>query len=367
MSIQDIIEHFQEIIVQIATPTGTGTGFYLQDYDLIITNNHVVSGHRKVTVKAKHLEKKNTSVVFFDEKHDLAFLLPPVSMKHLLPATAGGYTSLKGGDTVIAIGHPFGLNYTATQGVVSHVDRIHNGLRYIQIDAAINPGNSGGPLVNAQGDIVGVNSFIIRGGNNLGFALPVSYLLDALRQYQPLYGTMAVRCPSCTTIVTEKSRDNGRYCPACGREISFPQDPPHRHVLLSGTPKLIEDILESMDIDPELARAGTGKWEVKHGSATISINYNPEQHFVIFDAFLCLLPKTGNREIYHFLLGENFSLNGGFFSLHEGNVVLSNLFFDTEITQENGSTLFSGLFEKADYYDTLLIETYHCLPIPQER
>ena len=86
----------------------------------------------------------------------------------------------KDGEVVVAIGHPFGLNYTATQGVISKVDRIRDGVKYIQIDAAINPGNSGGPLVNKEGEVIGINSFIIRGGDNLGFALPVSYLKEAL-------------------------------------------------------------------------------------------------------------------------------------------------------------------------------------------
>jgi serine protease Do len=69
------------------------------------------------------------------------------------------------------------------------VDRVRDGVKYIQIDAAINPGNSGGPLVNKQGEIIGVNSFIIRGGDNLGFALPVSYLREALEMYAPHRGT----------------------------------------------------------------------------------------------------------------------------------------------------------------------------------
>ena len=89
---------------------------------------------------------------------------------------------------MVAIGHPYGLNYTATQGVISKVDRIREGLKFIQIDAAINPGNSGGPLVNSNGEVIGVNSFIIRGGDNLGFALPVNYLKEALKLYLPNKG-----------------------------------------------------------------------------------------------------------------------------------------------------------------------------------
>src|SRR5205814_7233075 len=122
-------------------------------------------------------------------------------------------TEVQDGDEVLAIGHPYGLNYTATQGVVSRADRVQQGIHYIQIDAAINPGNSGGPLVNEEGEVLGVNTFIIKGGDNLGFALPVSYLKEALDQYLPIKGETAIRCPSCGTVVTEKTLDNGEYCP----------------------------------------------------------------------------------------------------------------------------------------------------------
>jgi serine protease Do len=109
------------------------------------------------------LKKRLSRVWYTDRKHDLAFLEAPKNIAfpdiHL-----GRYETMKDGDEVVAIGHPYGLNYTATQGVISKVDRIREGLKYIQIDAAINPGNSGGPLVNENGEIIGVNSFIIRGG-----------------------------------------------------------------------------------------------------------------------------------------------------------------------------------------------------------
>src|ERR1043165_586919 len=119
ISVQETIEKYQNAIVQIATKSGTGTGFYLQDYDIIVTNNHVIKGNRFVTVKSKSMQKRLAQVIFADERYDLAFLQPPINMKELPPIKLGDYISLKDGDTVLAIGHPYGLNYTATQGVVS--------------------------------------------------------------------------------------------------------------------------------------------------------------------------------------------------------------------------------------------------------
>jgi serine protease Do len=367
MSMQDIIERYQNTIVQIATKTGTGTGFYLCDYDLIITNDHVVKDNRKVTVKARTFDKKLADVVFTDEKYDLAFLMPPVSMTDFPELKLGNYELLNNGDTVLAIGHPYGLNYTATQGVISRLNRVQQGLKYIQIDAAINPGNSGGPLVNTLGEVVGVNTFIIKGGDNLGFALPIIYLKEALDQYKEIRGQVAIRCPSCSTLVTEQNLEGGKYCPNCGTEIDFPTIEDDEEAPVSGIAKTIEDILEKIGFNRELARTGQNKWEVEEGSAKIRISYNPENYFIISDAFLCQLPKTGIRDLYTYLLRENFKLKGKFFSLHEGNVVLSSLVYDLDINLEAGEAMFRDLVDKADHYDTVLIDQFNCIPNLEER
>jgi serine protease Do len=366
MSIQETIEKYQNTVVQIATKSGTGTGFYLLDYDLIVTNHHVVGDNVKVTVKGRTFDKKLAEVVFSDQKYDLAFLLPPVDMHELPELKLGNYEKLHDGDTVIAIGHPYGLNYTATQGVISRVDRVQQGIKYIQIDAAINPGNSGGPLIDEDGEVVGVNTFIIKGGDNLGFALPVSYLRDALELYKPIRGEVAMRCPSCSTLVTEKTLDNGLYCPNCGTKIEFPKQHDYDGAPTSGIAKTIETILENLGHNAELARNGQNRWEVSQGSAKIKISYNPDNYFIVSDAYLCQLPKQNIKDLYIYLLKENYRLRGKLFSIHNENIALSSLIYDIDITPETGEPIFRDLFEKADYYDTYLIEQYNCLPILEE-
>lgn len=366
MNIQQTIEQFQHAVVQIATKTGTGTGFYLQDYNLIVTNNHVVRDNQRVTVKARSFEKKLAKVVFTDEKHDLAFLLPPVDMSQMQEIELGDYTVLQNGDSVVAIGHPYGLNYTATQGVISRVDRVQQGIKYIQIDAAINPGNSGGPLIDERGKIVGVNTFIIKGGDNLGFALPVNYLTDALDQYMAIYGTVALRCPSCNAMVTEENLDSGKYCPNCGTDIDFPKAEEPDEEPISGIAKTIEDTLESLGFNKELARNGQNKWEIEAGKARVKITYNRENYFIISDAYLCKLPKQGIPALYTFLLQENYKMKCKLFSLQGENIVLSSLIYDLDINQEKALPLFRELFERADYYDEYLINTFGCQPMLEE-
>jgi serine protease Do len=363
MSMQAIISGYQTSVVQIATRTGTGTGFYLRSYNLIVTNYHVVKGADMVSVKGRSFSKVLAPVVFSDERYDLAFLLPPGDLTNLPDLQLADYSTLADGDEVTAIGHPYGLNYTATHGVVSRTARIQQGIKYIQIDAAINPGNSGGPLVNGKGEVIGVNTFIIKGGDNLGFALPSSYLKEALEQYAPMRGTVAIRCPSCSTIITAETPDNKKYCPNCGTEVSFPQSGTGPYERPTGLAYTIEQILTGLGYNPELARAGQNKWELEHGSARINIRYNADRYLIISDAQLCQLPRQGIQKLYTFLLQQNFHLGGTFFSVYNNTILLSNILYDNEMLVADGITHYKKLLERADYYDNVLLSDFGCEPL----
>ncbi len=361
MEMQAIIERFQPAIIQIATQGGAGTGFYIKEFDMIITNNHVVDMNAEVTIAGKIFEKMLSRVWYTDRKHDLAFLEAPKNID-FPDLRLGRYESMKDGDDVVAIGHPYGLNYTATQGVISKVDRIRDGLKFIQIDAAINPGNSGGPLVNNSGEVIGVNSFIIRGGDNLGFALPVNYLREALQLYIPNKGQPSTRCFSCDYLVLPSNIDSGKYCPSCGTEVKLPEMP-EKEAEPVGTAKLIEEILRDLGKDVKLAREGVNNWAVKEGSAKIRIVYNPENSFVAGDAYLCQLPSdvTRIKSLYQFLLQENYLINGLVLSCVKQNIVLSRIMYDLDITRQSGAAAFQQLFKQADDYDDLLKKEYGCL------
>jgi serine protease Do len=361
MDSQKIIEQYQKAVIQIATSGGTGTGFYVKEYDLIITNDHVVADNAEVTIAGKAFDKSLARVWYTDRKHDLAFLEAPKNVQ-LPEIPLGRYEEMKDGDQVVAIGHPYGLNYTATQGVISKVDRIRDGLKFIQIDAAINPGNSGGPLVNGKGEVIGVNSFIIRGGDNLGFALPVIYLREALQMYLPNKGMSSTRCFSCGFLVTKATIDSGKYCPSCGTEVKLPEMP-EKEVEPIGAAKTIEDILKELGKDVRLSREGPNSWTVKEGSAKIKITYNAENYFIAGDAYLCQMPTdaTKIKPLYQFLLRENYQVSGLVLSCVKQNIVLSCIMYDLDMTKETGSETFRHLFQKADYYDDYLKKEFSCI------
>ncbi len=340
---------------------------YLEKYKMIVTNEHVVGKAAEVTISGKAFHKMFSTVWYTDKKHDLAFIQPPGASFPDIPL--GQYESLKDGDEVIAIGHPYGLNYTATQGVISKADRVRQGLHFIQIDAAINPGNSGGPLVNSRGEIIGVNTFIIKGGDNLGFALPVSYLKTALDLYIPYKGSPATRCPNCYFLVLISNIDSGKYCPSCGTEVKIPEIPLSDYAP-AGAGKLVEEILKELGKDIRLARDGTNKWEVKEGSAKIRITYNTDTFFISGDACLCQLPQEADliRDLYQYLLEENYGRSEGLvLSCVSRNIVLSAVLYDMDMTKENGAELFGTLFRKADEYDKILMEKFNCVPRLEEQ
>ncbi|WP_199032564.1 Do family serine endopeptidase [Ralstonia sp. ASV6] len=161
-------------------PTASlGSGVIVSSEGYILTNHHVVDGADEIEVALTDGRKANAKVVGSDPETDLAVL--KIDLPNLPAITLGRLENVRVGDVVLAIGNPFGVGQTVTMGIVSALGRSHLGINtfenFIQTDAAINPGNSGGALVDADGNLVGINTAIYsRSGGSLGigFAIPVS-------------------------------------------------------------------------------------------------------------------------------------------------------------------------------------------------
>lgn len=159
------------------TERGTGSGFIINKEGDIITNAHVVSGADKVTVILKDGRQIEGKVLGSDELTDIAVV--QVKPDNLPTVSIGSSQNLQPGDWAIAIGNPLGLDNTVTAGIISAIGRksgqigVDKRVSFIQTDAAINPGNSGGPLLNQNGEVIGVNTAIIQGAQGLGFAIPI--------------------------------------------------------------------------------------------------------------------------------------------------------------------------------------------------
>ena len=166
-----------------------GSGFIISDDGYIVTNNHVVEGADSVLVRLSDRREYEAAVVGTDPRSDLALLR--IDAEDLPVLTLGKAGELEVGEWVLAIGSPFGLDYSVTAGIVSAkgrslpTERNENYVPFIQTDVAINPGNSGGPLFNLDGEVVGVNSQIFtRSGGSIGlsFAIPASVVINVVEQ-----------------------------------------------------------------------------------------------------------------------------------------------------------------------------------------
>ena len=165
-----------------------GSGVIVTQDGYIVTNNHVVAKATEIKVKLSDRREFNAEVIGRDAKTDLALIKIPSGSERLPSLPFGDSSKVRVGDLVLAVGNPFGLEQTVTQGIISATGRAIGAGPYddfLQTDAAINPGNSGGPLIDLNGKVIGINTAIFAGGQGLGFAIPsamVKSVTDQLRE-----------------------------------------------------------------------------------------------------------------------------------------------------------------------------------------
>ena len=188
-----IFETVAPAVVSVLADGGAGTGFFVDASGHIVTNYHVVQGASAVKVGLSDGVTVDGTVLGFDSANDLAVVRVEIEGRVVVPVRLGDSDALIVGEPVAAIGHPFGLQRTLTTGIISATSRtrppllsggrLQRGL--IQTDAALNPGNSGGPLINAAGEVIGVNATAespVRGSVGTNFAVPVNLVTRFLPQ-----------------------------------------------------------------------------------------------------------------------------------------------------------------------------------------
>ncbi len=161
-----------------------GSGFIIDPDGYIVTNNHVIEGADDIQVKLQNGKEYDAKIIGSDPNTDLALI--KIDADEELPhLPLGDSDAIEVGEWVVAIGNPFGLDHTVTAGIISAKGRVIGAGPYddfLQTDASINPGNSGGPLINMEGEVVGINTAIIAGGTGIGFAIPSSMAKGIIKQ-----------------------------------------------------------------------------------------------------------------------------------------------------------------------------------------
>jgi len=187
--VSSLVKQIGEAVVEVKTPGGLGSGFFINEDGYLITNFHVIEGETEISVEVYlqrdgHLDRetyKQVKIIAINKFHDLALLqIEDKNAPKFKAVTLGSADALNVGDGVFAIGSPLGLERTVTQGILSTKTRQLEGELYLQTSTQINPGNSGGPLFNLAGEVVGVTNMKITFGEGLGFAIPVELVKSFL-------------------------------------------------------------------------------------------------------------------------------------------------------------------------------------------
>jgi serine protease Do len=187
--VSSLVKQIGEAVVQVRTPEGLGSGFFINADGYLITNFHVIEGETELSVEVYHQKDgqldretyKQVKIIAINKFHDLSLLhIEDKNAPKFKYVTLGSSDALNVGDAVFAIGSPLGLDRTVTQGILSTKTRELEGELYLQTSTQINPGNSGGPLFNLAGEVVGVTNMKITFGEGLGFAIPVELVKNFL-------------------------------------------------------------------------------------------------------------------------------------------------------------------------------------------
>jgi len=264
---QDFFDRFfEDQRPQAQRQKSLGSGFIISDDGYILTNNHVIDGADEIRVKLNDGRELKAELKGSDFKLDLALL--KVSSTEKLPVAAlGNSDEIEVGEWVMAIGNPFGLAETVTAGIVSAKGRVIGSGPYddfIQTDASINPGNSGGPLFNARGEVIGINTAIVAGGQGIGFAIPVNMAKSIIPQLRDKGKVTRGWIGVSIQAVTKELADSFGLSAEKGALVSevMPESPAEKGGLKSGDIILSFDgreIKEMSDLPRLVAATPTGR------------------------------------------------------------------------------------------------------------
>lgn len=350
-------------VFKVGTPSGTGSGFGLTDFPWVITNFHVVAGFRHVSLQGLDGSRAHGTVRYVNPSLDIAFIETPDKFLTTF-STPAPETPIKKGGKVFTLGFPLGMPFCVAEGIISSEKQKMNNLNYIQTDAAINPGNSGGPMLDKNGQVIGVITAKFTNAENIGFALPYSYLVADLLGYQQQTekADFTVKCNACSHLITEETE----YCTNCGIEIE--------KELLFSTPELsplttfVEDALREKGVDPVSTRSGQHYWEFHHGSASIRIFQNGQTYLMAYCP-LVKIPQKNLPDFYRYVLA--FDKQPYYLGVSHSNVLLSYRAHLSDIFsskyQPQLKAALGNFLETADQLDNKLIEKFGCPPTDEMR
>lgn len=353
-------------VVTVKSGEKVGSGWVVTG-QLVVTNAHCVGYGPQVEVRFAEGTRVTARVVSYDAKHDIACLE--------VPGLPGGVTPLKmaGGallaQPVAAIGAPHGLRSSVSVGVVSQPERLINGVAWVQTDAALNPGNSGGPLVDVAGNVVGLNSFVRRAADGIGFALPsrqihahVATLLKR-RSTDPSAGP-EYRCVRCESPVVPML---DAECLSCGELIRFHEvtwnDETHAALGLA-----VHRMFEAMGIRTNMVLVAPWLWNVHVDPAGLVLRVGIVGKNLEAEVHLGILPVDQFEPFYRFLLTANDgALGGPCLGLRQDTVAIRFAERTEFMEPRLAATRLTHLMQVAAAMQQLLTQEFGMRPIPEDQ
>lgn len=219
----DLVDQTVPAVVQIITSSGQGTGFVISDKGLVVTNKHVVGYNTFVKIITSEKKEYYGQVVASDPHIDCSILYVDAPFSGML--SLGDAPQARLGDSVVAIGHPYGYDYTISQGIISskgrkNVNPTFKDVEFLQLDMGINPGNSGGPVIRRDnGKVVGMVTLGLQQGDNIGFAVPSNYVVEFVDKVSKITKEDALKSSYCT-VCGSMNKEDSAYCIKCGSKIN---------------------------------------------------------------------------------------------------------------------------------------------------
>lgn len=343
-----------KLIFKITHAGGSGSCFYLKEYNLFVTNYHVVSGFHSVAVHDNNRNSYVGKVVLVNPSLDIALLAVEGDFSSLETVSLANDDSLSIGGRVTVAGYPYGMPFTVTEGSVSSPKQLLDGKYYIQTDAAVNPGNSGGPIFNDHNEIVGVTVSKMTNADNMGFGIRV----EALRKLLGFVGDLdrslfQVQCDGCDELICEEEE----FCPSCGDKLPDDIFTEREQSQLS---IFCERAIREMGVNPIVARNGYDAWKLHKGSSEIRI-FVYDNSYLFAVSPINLLPKKDVEPVLNYILGEDLApyklgLDGRqiymVYRIH-----LSDL---SETSEDEICANLVNLAVKADDMDNMMVERFGC-------
>ncbi|MBC5623543.1 MULTISPECIES: trypsin-like peptidase domain-containing protein [Butyricimonas] len=333
---------------------GSGSCFYLKNYDLFVTNYHVVEGFREVALQDNDKNRFYARVVLVNPARDIALLKADGDFSALPEIALSALDEVSIGQRINVAGYPFGMPFTVTEGTVSSPRQLMNDSYYIQTDAAVNPGNSGGPMFNDSNELVAITVSKLNNADNMGFGIPVASLRELLEQIADLDTSIFnVQCNSCDEFISEEEE----YCPSCGDKL--PENV-FKERTLTDLAVFCEEAIEAMGINPVLARVGYESWVFHKGSSEIRMFvYN--RQYLFCTSPLNVLPKKNLEPVLSYLL--NADVRPYQFGLDGNQIYISYRVHISDVFSEYGEEVQKNLTNmafKADELDNYLADTFGC-------